>query len=342
MPPAAASANRLLRRFGMEASDTTVLRQLKRRPRANGGANPLRVVAIDDWSQRKGFNYGTIIVDLERRTVVDVLGTRSAEETAEWLEQRPEIEIVSRDRCGLYAQGIRQGPPQARQVADRFHLLQNLRDCIERQMTAVSHCVGRSQLPSASGDRGEAPRRARRATRQASFDRAKQLHVSGKTFGAIAEELGIGPRTVAKWINTDVLPHRRRMALTLSSPFYFQDFLARRWAEGDRVGRRLFQDVKRRGYTGSFSHLERLLSAWRRADRPATCQRKEPIEEARPIDPATGWQISPVGAAALCMKPTPMLTPSQTAKVAALKEASPSFLVMRRLAMAVPGTSARR
>jgi transposase len=127
--------------------------------------------------------------------------------------------------------------------------------------------------------------------------------------------------------------HRRPAAPPTHGADYFQDFLARRWAEGDRVGRRLFQDVKRRGYTGSFSHLERLLSAWRRADRPATYQRKEPVEEARPIDPATGWQISLVVAAALCLKPTPMLPPSQTAKVAALKEAFPGFLVMRRLAM---------
>ena len=86
---------------------------------------PLRAIAIDDWSWRKGFTYGTIVVDLERGTVADVLETRSAKETADWLERRPEIEIVSRDRCGVYAQGIRQGAPQARQVADRFHLLQN-------------------------------------------------------------------------------------------------------------------------------------------------------------------------------------------------------------------------
>ncbi len=77
-----------------------------------------------------------------------MLGTRSVKETADWLERRPEIEIVSRDRCGLYAQGIRQGAPQARQVADRFHLLQNLRESIERQMTAVSCFAGRSRLPS--------------------------------------------------------------------------------------------------------------------------------------------------------------------------------------------------
>lgn len=118
--------------------DNAILRQLKRHVRERADTAPLRAIAIDDWSWRKGFTYGAIIVDLERRTVADVMETRSAKETADWLTRRPEIENVSRDRCGLYAQGIRQGAPQARQVADWFHLLQNLREAIERQMTAVA------------------------------------------------------------------------------------------------------------------------------------------------------------------------------------------------------------
>jgi len=90
-------------------------------------------------------------------------------------------------------------------------------------------------------------------------------------------------------------------------------------------------------YAGSCSHLERLLSEWRRVERPETSRRREPTIEGRAIDPATGWQISPVVAAALCMKPTRMLSHSQAAKVAVLKEASPSFVVMRRLAMRFRG-----
>src|SRR5208337_1153406 len=115
------------------------------------------------------------------------------------------------------------------------------------------------------------------------------------------------------------------------------DFLARRWAEGDKVGRRLFHDIRHRGYTGSRSHLERLLSEWRRAERPATSRPRESTREDRAIDPATGWQISPIVAAALCMKPSKMLTQPQAVKVAALKEASPSFVIMRRLAMRFRG-----
>ncbi len=75
------------------------------------------------------------MVDLERREVVDVLPGRSADETAAWLSRHPNVEVVSRDRCGLYAQGIRHGAPQARQVADRFHLMQNLRERIEHQLS---------------------------------------------------------------------------------------------------------------------------------------------------------------------------------------------------------------
>ena len=88
----------------------------------------MRAITIDDWSWVKGFRYGTIVVDLERRTVADVLKTGSPEVTAHWLKQHPEIEFVSRDHCGLYTQGTREGASSARQVADRFHLMQNLRE----------------------------------------------------------------------------------------------------------------------------------------------------------------------------------------------------------------------
>jgi transposase-like protein len=176
--------------------------------------------------------------------------------------------------------------------------------------------------------------------RQALFDQAKLLHASGKTYIDIATQIGINRRTVAKWIKTDVLPHRRRLALKPSSPLYFKDFLTRRWAEGDRVSRRLFLDIRRRGYTGSLSNLERLLSTWRTGAQGKTQPQQQwsnLFEESPAIDPVTGWQVSPVTAASLCMKPTRMLTPSDAAKVAVLKEVSPNFVVMRQLAMRFRG-----
>ncbi|WP_424376036.1 ISL3 family transposase [Methylocystis silviterrae] len=329
------TSEKLLARLAMPVSDNAILRQLKRHSSERRDRAPLRAIAIDDWSWRKGFNYGTIVVDLERRIVADVLETRSAKETADWVKQLPEIEVVSRDRCGLYAQGVRLGAPQARQVADRFHLLQNLRESIERHMTRVSRFAGRPQLPPTTGDCHAARRGERGRARQALFDRVSLLRASGKTFVDIAAQIGVDHRTDAKWVKTGFPLHRRRLALKPTSPLYFQEFLARRWAEGDRVGRRLFHDLRHRGYTGSFSNLERLLSTWHATgiERRRPEQQIRKFIESRAVDPATGWQISPVIAASLCMKPTRRLTPAENAKVVVLKQASPSFVVMRQLAM---------
>jgi transposase len=81
-----------------------------------------------------------------------MLQDRTTAGTAKWLGQHPEVEFVSRDRCGLYAQGAREGAPQARQVADRFHLLQNLRETIETQLSRADRSTGRALLPESNGE----------------------------------------------------------------------------------------------------------------------------------------------------------------------------------------------
>src|SRR3954462_7460501 len=86
----------------------------------------VRAVGIDDWAWRKGHRYGTIVVDLERHKVVDLLPDREADTVAQWLTEHPEIEVVSRDRSAAYADAARRGAPQALQAADRWHLLENL------------------------------------------------------------------------------------------------------------------------------------------------------------------------------------------------------------------------
>ncbi len=137
-----------MKRLGVPASDDTILRHLKRGVAARRAKRPVRVTGIDDWSWRKGSTFGAIVVDLERREVVDVLPNRSAAMTASWLKEHPEVEIVSRDRCGLFAQAAREGAPQARQVADRFHLLQNLRQTT--QLSRADRSTGRPLLAASN------------------------------------------------------------------------------------------------------------------------------------------------------------------------------------------------
>jgi transposase len=118
----------LARALKMYASRDTVLRSL-RKWIAEASREPKdapRVVGIDDWAFRKGQRYGTIICDLERHRVIDLLADRSSESAAKWFRNHPAIEIISRDRGGMYAQAAREGAPHALQIADRWHLLKNL------------------------------------------------------------------------------------------------------------------------------------------------------------------------------------------------------------------------
>ena len=333
----------LAARLAIPASDNTILRQLKRRAVGRAKA-PVRVAGIDDWSWRKGWTYGTIFVDVERREVVDVIAERSAETAADWFARHPEVEVVCRDRCGLYSQGAREGAPQARQVADRFHLLQNLRESIEQQMTRVSRFAGRSLLSptdscGASGleDDLQPNRRTQRDARHALFDRVQALFATGKPLRDIAAATGVGWRTVTRWVRSGRLEDRHMMAPTVRSPRYFKDYLSHRWDAGCTNGGHLLHEIKRLGYTGCYSHLQRFLAGWRRANSKPPAQREPFAEEGRAVDPATGWQISPIVAASLCMTPRGMLTPAKAAKVEALKQVSPSFVTMRRLAMRFRG-----
>jgi transposase len=97
-----------------------------------------RVVGIDDWAWRKGQRYGTLICDLERRTVIDLLPDRDPTTVAAWLRRHPQIEIVARDRNGGYGRAISQALPDAVQVADRWHLLQNVSDAF----LSAARCLG--------------------------------------------------------------------------------------------------------------------------------------------------------------------------------------------------------
>jgi len=115
-------------------SRNTLLRRV-RRCALPQGTEP-QIIGIDDWAGRKGHRYGTIVVDLERGCPIDVLEERAAETVAAWLHSHPAVKVVARDRAEAYGAGIRQGAPEATQVADRFHLLKNLASALQEVFNA--------------------------------------------------------------------------------------------------------------------------------------------------------------------------------------------------------------
>jgi transposase len=151
------AGSRLARELGLIVSPDTLLRRLRRT--MPGGTSASRVVGVDDFAFRRGQKYGTLLVDLERRRPIDLLPNREAETLNAWLKAHPGVEVVTRDRSKTYARGITEGAPSAMQVADRWHLLKNLREALEQLLKRVLPSRGRRMRGAAcpSEEYGHAP-----------------------------------------------------------------------------------------------------------------------------------------------------------------------------------------
>lgn len=258
---------RLAERLAMNTSPDTLLRLVGM---AGGGADPPatpRVLAVDDWAWRRGRRYGTVLVDLERNRVVDLLPDRQAETFAAWLRAHPGVEMIARDRAGAYADGARQGAPDAVQVTDRWHLLRNLGAAVQaladrhsaaarraaRQVTeeliAAAALAPRPPLPAREPSAVARASQASLARRQAHYEEAARLQAAGASISRIAALLGADRKTVRRWLRLGHAPLWRKPPRGSMLDAYAA-FVDRRWAEGCRNAAQLWRELVDLGFTG--------------------------------------------------------------------------------------------
>jgi hypothetical protein len=259
-----------------------------------------------DWAWSKGHRYGTILVDLERHCPIDLLADRSAESLAAWLRAHPGVEIVCRDRAREYIDGVTQGAPHAQQVADRWHLLQNLREALERLLNQHSACLyAAANEPAAPILGSEAPpspqandtppplsspsltqaqqkRQATRERRLVRYQAVLELQQQGLSRRAIARQLRLGSRTVQRYLDAGTFPEMAQRRKGGSILDQYLPYLQQRRLEGEHNASQLFREIKPQGYCGG-SGMVSLWAARQRGERKRSHATKTEPKPPKPI-----------------------------------------------------------
>jgi transposase len=323
--------------WALRVSRNTLLRLLRRHPEPD--APTPRVLGVDDFALRKRHTYGTILVDLEHRQPVALLPARTAETVAQWLQAHPGLEVIARDRASAYAEGARQGAAAAIQVADRFHMLQNLREALdqvfttypqafdavnalERQQPVVlPHGVVAVPVPPSAEPPTPAQQRAvqRQAHRQALHTQIWTLHQQGWTGAAIAQHVGLSLRTVQRDLRTAPFAGRRRRSDagdSLLNPY--KPYLLERWNAGCYTAMRLFRELQQRGYLGSYG----LVAAYARRLREAqglTPGQRRPRQPLPPVAEPVCPPLTPRRATWLVLRREAKRTTAEVQQLARLR-----------------------
>jgi transposase len=272
---------RLAHALGIEVSRATLIRLIRDLPDPEVGQ--VTVLGVDDFAKRRGHSYATILIDMGTHQPVDVLADRQAGTLAQWLREHPGVQVICRDRAGAYAEGAREGAPGAIQVADRFHLWQNLCQAVEKTViscradlpepapepadpepagTGASVSAGTPTL--AAGQDPGAGRLAERARERHAA--VHDLLAQGRTHTQICTMLGLSPKTVRKFIHAATPGQITAGPRPLSSGIdRFASYLHERWNQGCTDAARLHAEIKAQGYQGSQRSMRRYLQPLRAA-----------------------------------------------------------------------------
>ncbi len=281
-------AARLCELIGQPVSHSTLLRISRKTP-VHQLPTPKRL-GVDDFAFKKGRRYGTILIDLDRRQPIEILPDREGKTLENWLRDHPGIELVTRDRSSVYASALTSACPQAVQVADRWHLLANISEVVERfldtqrqhinqsilatlpvvESPATSQTISEEQLPPSltwNHDLSQLMATTQvdyTSKRYETYQQVKKLQAQGHGMRAIARHLGMARNTVKRyWYQADFVA---RQTAKRSNLLLYEGYLRRRWLEGQTNVKKLLVEIKDFGYNGSYTILATFLSAYPRLE----------------------------------------------------------------------------
>lgn len=248
--------------MGIQISDTSLLRIINNMHFPE--PDTPYALGIDDWAYKKRNRYGTILVNLETRRVIDILNDREACTIERWLKAHPGIGIITRDRYGNYVKGATIGAPQAVQITDRWHLLKNLAEATTKIMTREYARLNKMLKHEANIEAGipDTPDLDQSTVSDGMlkqrFDQLKILQSQGFSIKGMAKTLGMHRQTVKKYMTMEALPRKMYKDQNMVEQYF--PYIRRRMQEDKSIYlRTLWGELKNLGYSGAYSTLSEAL-----------------------------------------------------------------------------------
>lgn len=327
---------RLAGHLGITTSWMTIVRRIMALP--TPPAEHVECLGIDDFAFRRGRTFGTVVVDLNSHQIIDLLPDRQADSAAAWMAAHPEITHVSRDRGAEYASAASTGAPQAVQVADRYHVCQNLSDAVQKLLARVltelkeasqktdgtvhvheETVVSVEEWRPDPGTHVAQTTAIHRAERDARYQQAVQLREQGCSNEEIARQLRVNARTIRRWFEQGGAPDSRPRRKQQSDFDSYAPYVLKRWQDGERNGTRLWEEIVAQGYPGSQRMVYRFLKTLKKTE-------VKPTAEAHPVIHYTS-----IAAVCLFMRHPDKLDEGEQMDLAALRQVHPDLETAYRL-----------
>jgi hypothetical protein len=285
------AGSRLAATLGMAVSRSTLIRVIRGLPDPPVGR--VRVLGVDEFALRRRHHYGTVLVDLaDEHRPVDVLTGREAKDFADWLRAHRGVEVICRDRAGAYADGAREGASDAVQVADRWHLWDNLCQHVERLVAAHHACLSEPVVPAPDNPDLGVPRWPPHAVRvehtRQRYDHCRELRERGLSMRAIARKLDLNFKPVRRYLRADSLDSLLAGGVRSSVLDPFKPYLHEQLATGQGNTTVLLGEIVERGYTGGYNTLRRYLLPLRHIEAAALAA-LSPLPGRPAVRQVAGW-----------------------------------------------------